>query len=135
MTHTLAEGEPLIAAVRIEANRANRPATAQLGALVQAHEELIDAGVLGQVTFIRTYWYQNHTTAGRARKSSTSSKLDWKRFLGSVRPAVRCGSVRQLALVLGFRRRRDDRPVRPLGGRGALDHGRRHAYTRHGDRR
>ena len=37
-----------------------------------------------------------------------------------VRPAVRRRSVRQLALVLGFRRRRDDRSVRPLGGRGAL---------------
>ena len=37
---------------------------------------------LGQVTFIRTYWYQNHLTAGRAGNFDVN-KLDWKRFLGN----------------------------------------------------
>ena len=60
VTHTMAEGAPLIAAVReIQAGRADRHAAAQLGALTCTPRRFVD-GTLGQVTLIRTYWYQNH---------------------------------------------------------------------------
>jgi predicted dehydrogenase len=44
----------------------------------------VAAGMLGQVTLIRTYWYQNHVANQDAGPSIDVSKLDWKRFLGPV---------------------------------------------------
>lgn len=83
VTHTPAEAEPLLAAV----HGSNR--VVQIGLQQRSWEHylavkknVIDAGVLGQVTMIRTYWYQNHQVAGRVPTFDTS-KLDWKRFLGS----------------------------------------------------
>jgi predicted dehydrogenase len=45
--------------------------------------ELIAAGELGQVTFIRTYWYQNHIANQSSGPEIDVAKLDWKRFLGT----------------------------------------------------
>ena len=60
VTHTIEEGEPLIAAVR-ESKRVVQTGTQQRSwdHFAQAREE-IAAGKLGQVTLIRTYWFQNH---------------------------------------------------------------------------
>ena len=82
VTHTLEEGEPIIAAVRAS-NRIVQIGLQQRSweHFAQARDE-ISNGRLGQVTFIRTYWYQNHLTAGRAGNFDVS-KLDWKRFLGN----------------------------------------------------
>ena len=129
------EAAPLIAAVH------DSKRVVQIGLqqrswehFAQARQEIHD-GRLGQVTLIRTYWFQNHIPSMGRVPSFDMSKLDWKRFLGSAdRPPLRSRPVRQLALVLGFRRRRDDRPFRPLGGRRALDHECRHAHARHRDR-
>jgi predicted dehydrogenase len=43
-------------------------------------KQLIDAGRLGQITFVQTYWYQ-HATAGNYAPV-TMDKLDWKQWLG-----------------------------------------------------
>ena len=43
-------------------------------------KQIIDAGRLGQITFVQTYWYQ-HATAGNYAPVSLE-KLDWKRWLG-----------------------------------------------------
>ena len=82
VTHTLDESEPLIAAVR-ESKRIVQIGLQQRSwaHFAQAGQE-IAAGRLGQVTFIRTYWYQNHLSPGRPGNYDTG-KLDWKRFLGS----------------------------------------------------
>ena len=48
----------------------------------QARQEILD-GRLGQVTLIRTYWFQNHIPSMGRVPSFDMSKLDWKRFLGS----------------------------------------------------
>ncbi len=84
VTHTPAEGEPLIAAVR-ESKR-----VVQIGLQQRSWEhyigvkkDVIDTGMLGQITFIRTYWYQNHNTGGGRGPNIDTTKLDWKRFLGS----------------------------------------------------
>jgi predicted dehydrogenase len=45
-------------------------------------KELIDGGTLGQVTLIRTYWYQNHI-ANQDAAHVDVNKVDWKRFLGT----------------------------------------------------
>ena len=83
VTHTPAEGEPLLAAVR------GSKSVVQIGLQQRSWEhylavkkDVIDAGVLGQVTLIRTYWYQNHQVGARVPTFDTT-KLDWKRFLGS----------------------------------------------------
>src|SRR4051812_43503201 len=60
VTHSLAEGAPLIAAVK-ESKRVVQTGTQQRSWQHYIHaKELIANGTLGQVTFIRTYWYQNH---------------------------------------------------------------------------
>jgi predicted dehydrogenase len=82
VTHTIEEGAPLIAAVR-ESKRVVQIGLQQRSweHYIGAKKDVIDAGVLGQVTFIRTYWYQNHNTGGRVPRFDTA-RLDWKRFLG-----------------------------------------------------
>ena len=82
VTHAIEEGEGIIAAVR-ESQR-----VAQIGLqqrswphFAQAKQAIAD-GKLGQVTLIRTYWYQNHIP-NQNRPSFDLAKLDWKRFLGS----------------------------------------------------
>src|SRR5437764_7302649 len=60
VTHTLAEGPPLIAAVK-ESKRVVQTGTQQRSWEHYMHaKDLIAGGALGQVTLIRTYWYQNH---------------------------------------------------------------------------
>jgi predicted dehydrogenase len=84
VTHTPAEGEPLIAAVR-ESKRVVQIGLQQRSweHYIAVKKDVIDTGMLGQITFIRTYWYQNHNTAGGRAPSFDTTKLDWKRFLGS----------------------------------------------------
>jgi hypothetical protein len=132
VTHTIDEGEPLIATVR-DSKRVVQTGTQQRSwaHFAEAREE-IAAGHLGQVTLIRTYWYQNHPKWWQA-----TLFRHWKARLGALsrdgfRPPIRRRPIRELALVLGLRRGRHDRPFRALGGRGPLDHGLRYARSRHG---
>jgi predicted dehydrogenase len=85
VTHTLAEEEPLLNAVR-ESKRVVQTGTQQRSweHYMAAKKDVIDAGMIGKVTFIRTYWYQNHNKPVSEGPRIDTSKLDWKRFLGSV---------------------------------------------------
>ncbi len=83
VTHSMEEGAPLLAAVR------DSKRVVQIGLqqrswehFAQARQEILD-GRLGQVTLIRTYWFQNHIPSMGRVPSFDMSKLDWKRFLGS----------------------------------------------------
>lgn len=83
VTHALAEEEPLLAAVR-ESKRVVQTGTQQRSWPHYMHaRDLIASGGLGQVTLIRTYWYQNHLANQAGGPEIDLSKLDWKRFLGS----------------------------------------------------
>ncbi len=83
VTHQLSEGEPLIAAVR-ESKRVVQTGTQQRSWAHFMHaKELVENGTLGQVTFIHTYWYQNHIANQSGGAPVELSKLDWKRFLGT----------------------------------------------------
>ncbi|HEX3747961.1 MAG TPA: Gfo/Idh/MocA family oxidoreductase [Bryobacteraceae bacterium] len=82
VTHTLEEGDTIMKAV------SDSKRIVQIGLqqrswdhFAQARDQIAD-GRLGQVTFIRTYWYQNHLNAARAGNFD-ATKLDWKRFLGN----------------------------------------------------
>jgi predicted dehydrogenase len=83
VTHRLEEGEPLIRAVT-ESKRVVQTGMQQRSwpHFTQAHEIVISGG-LGQVTFIRTYWFQNYLQGLSKREPVDTSKLDWKMFLGS----------------------------------------------------
>jgi predicted dehydrogenase len=83
VTHRIQEGEPLIAAVR-ESRRVVQTGTQQRS---WAHyieaRQLIQSGRLGQITFIRTYWYQNHLANQQSAVPIQTNLLNWKAFLGS----------------------------------------------------
>ncbi len=81
VTHSIEEGAPLLAAVR-ESKQVVQTGTQQRSweHYLKA-KDLITSGELGQVTSIRTYWYQNHI-AHQSNVNIDTSKLDWKRFLG-----------------------------------------------------
>ena len=84
ITHAIEEGEPLIAAVR-DSKRVVQVGLQQRSwdHFAQARQDILD-GKLGQVTLIRTYWYQNHIPSNGRIPSFEMEKLDWKRFLGAV---------------------------------------------------
>ncbi|MGH9582415.1 MAG: Gfo/Idh/MocA family protein [Bryobacteraceae bacterium] len=83
VTHHIEEGEPLIRAVR-ESGRVVQTGTQQRSwaHYIQA-AELVASGRLGQITFIRTYWYQNYLASLNDRPTIRTNLLDWKAFLGS----------------------------------------------------
>jgi predicted dehydrogenase len=82
VTHSIEEGDRLEKAVR-ESGR-----IVQCGMQQRSWEhfaaavEMIGAGKLGQITLVRTYWFQNYARRGAPPQIDTA-KLDWKRWLGS----------------------------------------------------
>jgi len=84
VTHRLEEGAPLIEAVKQSGRIVQTGMQQRSWPHFQQARDLVAAGGLGQVTIIRTYWYQNYLR-GRAvpHTPMDASKLDWKMFLGS----------------------------------------------------
>lgn len=82
VTHSLEEGEPLIRAVEAS-KRVVQTGTQQRSWEHFIHgKEIIDSGKLGQINFIRMWWFQNYAAGGFSRKIAFD-KLDQKRWLGS----------------------------------------------------
>jgi len=83
VTHTLDQGDVLIQAVHAS-GRVVQTGTQQRSwpHYFQARE-VINSGQIGQVTFVRTYWYQNHLLHPSETSHIDTSKLNWKLFLGS----------------------------------------------------
>ena len=83
ITHTLEESDVLQKAV----DQSGRVVQVGLQQRSWPHfaeaKSLVEAGELGQVTYIRTYWYQNHLRRGSGGSSTDLAKLDWQRWLGS----------------------------------------------------
>lgn len=82
VTHTLAEGPELIRAVRSSKQILQSGMQQRSWEHFQTAVDLIQAGNLGRITQIRTYWYQNYQTAWPSETIKTDL-LDWKRWLGS----------------------------------------------------
>jgi predicted dehydrogenase len=85
ITHTLAEGDKLIAGVE-KSKRVVATGTQQRSwdhYLVA--KELIQGKRLGQITLAEMYWYQNYvrTTWQDPEAEIDPSRLDWKKFLGA----------------------------------------------------
>jgi len=82
VTHHIEEGEPLIEAVT-ESKRIVQAGMQQRSwAHFRQARDIVAAGGLGQVTLIRTYWYQNYLLGRDNPKPVDAAKLDWKMFLG-----------------------------------------------------
>ncbi len=83
ITHTIEESEILQKAV----DQSGRVVQVGMQQRSWPHfaeaKSLVEAGELGQVTYIRTYWYQNHFRDENAPRPMDPAKLDWKRWLGS----------------------------------------------------
>lgn len=84
VTHTLEEGERLINAVKASKQVVQTGTQQRSWAHYKRAKEIIAAGTLGQITFIRTYWYQNHLNSAAHPPQIDLAKLDWKQFLGPV---------------------------------------------------
>jgi predicted dehydrogenase len=84
VTHRIEEGEPLLQAVA-ESKRVVQTGMQQRSwPHFQQAREIVAGGGIGQVTLIRTYWYQNYLQGRRDQpRPIDASKLDWKMFLGS----------------------------------------------------
>ena len=84
VTHTIAEGGPLIAAVE-KSGRVVATGTQQRSwdHFIQA-KALVAGGKLGQIALAQCYWYQNyhHTRRPADAGGIDAAKLDWKAWLG-----------------------------------------------------
>ena len=81
ISHTIAEGEQMVKAVEASKQVVQTGTQQRSWDHFILGKQLIDAGRLGQITFVHTYWYQ-HARAGNYAPVSMD-KLDWKAWLGS----------------------------------------------------
>jgi predicted dehydrogenase len=83
VTHSIEEGATLTRAVRsskqiLQCGMQQRSWTHFRDAV-----DMIQAGSLGRVVQVRTYWWQNYHRGGWVTKPIDQQALDWKRWLGS----------------------------------------------------
>lgn len=83
ITHTIEEGDRLIAAVKASKQVVQTGTQQRSWEHYLLAKELISEGKLGQITFIRTYWYQNYIAGPKTDPKIDTAKLDWKGFLGA----------------------------------------------------
>lgn len=82
VTHSMEEAAPLTKAVTETGRIVQCGMQQRSWAHFAEAKALINAGELGQVTYVRTYWYQNHM--GSLNKPNIDlAQLDWKRWLGN----------------------------------------------------
>ena len=82
VTHSLAEGAALIQTVE-DSKRVVQTGTQQRSwEHYLIGKQLVDAGKLGQITFVRAWWFQNYAARPAPTKLQTD-KLDRKAWLGS----------------------------------------------------
>ena len=81
VTHAIDQGEPLIHAVK-SSNRILQCGMQQRSwRHFQSAVELIQAGNIGRITQVRTYWYQNYQSDWEVEPIN-EQQLDWKQWLG-----------------------------------------------------
>jgi predicted dehydrogenase len=81
VSHTIAEGAEMVRAIEGSKQIVQTGTQQRSWDHFILGKQLIDAGRLGQITFVQTYWYQ-HSTAGNYAPVAME-KLDWKQWLGS----------------------------------------------------
>jgi predicted dehydrogenase len=81
VTHTLEEGEALLKSVRSSRQILQRGMQQRSWPHFRNAVDLIQGGALGQVTQVRTYWWQNYGS-NWVPKPVDAAQLDWKQWLG-----------------------------------------------------
>jgi predicted dehydrogenase len=81
VSHSIAEGVEMVTAIEASKQIVQTGTQQRSWDHFILGKQLIDAGRLGQITFVHTYWYQ-HARAGTYAPVSMD-KLDWKAWLGS----------------------------------------------------
>ncbi|MFB3921575.1 MAG: Gfo/Idh/MocA family protein [Terriglobia bacterium] len=81
--HAIEEGAEMIRAVE-ETKRVVQTGTQQRSwdHYIQG-KQIVDSGKLGKIIYVHTYWYQNYLAWTSEPPRIDTSKLDWKRWLGS----------------------------------------------------
>lgn len=82
--HSIAEGVQMVEAVK-QTGRVVQTGTQQRSWPHWIYgKQLVDDGILGRVTFVHTYWYQNYAahTGWMARHRVDPAQLNWKMWLG-----------------------------------------------------
>ncbi len=82
--HSIEEGVEMVNAVK-QTGRVVQTGTQQRSwPHYRIGKQLVDSGMLGDVTFVHTYWYQDYVNAHgwTALHRTDQSKLNWKMFLG-----------------------------------------------------
>ena len=82
VTHSIAEGEPAIHAVRSSQRIVQCGMQQRSWVHFRSAVDLIQGGSIGRITHVRTYWYQNYQGPPPA-KHIDPQLLDWKRWLGN----------------------------------------------------
>jgi predicted dehydrogenase len=81
VTHTLEEGEALLKSVRSSRQILQCGMQQRSWPHFRNAVDLIQGGALGQVTQVRTYWWQNYGS-NWVPKPVDAAQLDWKQWLG-----------------------------------------------------
>ena len=81
--HAIEEGAEMVRAVH-ETNRVVQTGTQQRSwdHYIRG-KQIVDSGKLGKIIYVHTYWYQNYLAWTSEPPRIDTSKLDWKRWLGS----------------------------------------------------
>ncbi len=84
VTHELAEGEKLVAAVESSGQVVATGTQQRSWKHFLEAKKLIDEGVLGKITFVRCHWSQNYSQfRANLAENVDLSQLDWEQWLGS----------------------------------------------------
>ena len=81
--HAIEEGAEMVRAVQ-ETKRVVQTGTQQRSWEHYIRgKQIVDSGKLGKIIYVHTYWYQNYLAWTAEPPRIDTSKLDWKRWLGS----------------------------------------------------
>ena len=132
VTQRMDEGERLIAGVE-SSNQVVATGTQQRSwDHYRAAKQAVDEGLLGEINFVESYWYQNYLVRPRPGEVDVS-KLDWTTWLGArAKRDFDLVLYRRWRFLLGFRRRHLHRPAHTLDRRDPVVPRRRRARTRPG---
>lgn len=84
VSHTIEEGEEMVRVIEASKQVVQTGTQQRSWEHYQTGKQIVDAGTLGEITFVHTYWYQNYDKR-IPKENFDTTKLDWKRWLGSAR--------------------------------------------------
>lgn len=82
--HSIAEGLEMVRAVEGSGRVVQTGTQQRSWEHYKLGKQIVDSGMLGKITFVHTYWYQNYSAQAErvALANVDQTKLDWKKFLG-----------------------------------------------------